>query len=95
MARFAQFYRGTQSGGGGCVGWVGGGGGSASVYCCTVDTFLVLGGGGLFCCFFFVYFTGFQMDLVICHCMQIFNLVSIWMQIKLVIGSNEHPQSMF
>ena len=26
-------------------------------------------------------------SLVICHCMQIFNLVSIWMQIKLVILS--------
>ena len=41
-------------------------------------------------------------SLVISHCMQIFNLVSIWMQIKLVIlsiqtfvGQHEHAVSSF
>ena len=51
--------------------------------------------------FFFVYFTGFQIDLlVICHCMQIVYLVSVWMQTKLAIlsiqtfvGEHEHAVS--
>ena len=52
-----------------------------------------------FCCIFYRLSNG---SLVICHCMQIFNLVPIWMQIKLgilsiqtFIGQHEHTVSRF
>ena len=50
-----------------------------------------------FLCFFCIFYRLSNGSLVICHCMQIFNLVSIWMQIKLgilsiqtFVGQHEH-----
>ena len=63
----------------------------------------------LFCLFYLFFFLSFSIfyrlsngSLFICHCMQIFNLVSIWMQIKMLIlsiqtfvGQHEHAVSCF
>ena len=65
------------------------------MYCGHISSFFL----SFFFCIFYRLSSG---SLVICHCMQIFNFVLIWMQIKLVIlsirafvGQHEHAVSRF